>query len=117
MLSILSLESMEFYAYHGCFKEENIIGGHFQVNLDLEFNSEVAEESDQIQDTINYPEVYQIVKTQMMINSKLIEHVARRIIDAIKDKFPVVEHVQVKISKMNPPIGEKINNVSILIKR
>ncbi len=107
---------MEFYAYHGCFKEEQIIGTRFLVDLYLETNTDKAEMSDELADTVNYQEVYLLVKKEMEIKSKLLEHVGRRILDAVKESFPEVNSASLKISKMNPPLGGKMKNVSLTMR-
>ena len=112
-MSTISIEQMEFYAYHGCFKEEQIIGTRFLVDLYLETDTDKAEKSDDLSDTVNYQEVYLLVKKEMEIKSKLLEHVGRRILDAIKNTYPEVNSAELKISKMNPPLGGKMNNVSL----
>ncbi len=104
---------MEFYAYHGCFKEEQIIGTRFLVDLYLETDTKKAEKTDELADTVNYQEVYLLVKTEMEIKSKLLEHVGKRILDAIIKNFPEVGFAKLKISKMNPPLGGKMQNVSL----
>jgi dihydroneopterin aldolase len=109
------LEGMEFYAYHGHYKEEQIIGTKFIIELEIEFESDTAEHSDHLSDTINYQEVYQLVKKEMEINAHLIESVARRILNAIKQMFPQVKMVQVKISKINPPLGGKVKQVTFIL--
>ena len=75
-MSTISIEGMEFYAYHGHFAEEQIIGTWFVVDLFLKTDTTRAEQSDDLQDTVNYLEVYQTVKQEMQISSKLLEHVA-----------------------------------------
>ena len=107
---------MEFYAYHGCFKEEQIIGTRFLVDLYLETDTAEAEKSDELADTVNYQEVYLLVKKEMEIKSSLLEHVGRRILNAVKESFPQVKSAELKISKMNPPLGGKINNVSLTLR-
>ena len=109
------LEGMEFFAYHGHFKEEQIIGTKFIVDLEMMFPSEAAEYSDQLTDTINYQEVYQLVKEVMEVNSHLLENVARRILDAVKTAFPKLTFLQVKIAKVNPPLGGKVKQVSCVL--
>lgn len=86
-MTTISIEGMEFFAYHGCFPEENIIGTRFVLDLYLETNTNEAEVSDELSKTVNYMEVYQIVKKQMSIKSNLLEHVGRRIIDEVKACF------------------------------
>ena len=115
-MSTISIEQMEFYAYHGCFKEEQIIGTRFLVDLYLDLDTEKAEKSDDLSDTVNYQEVYLLVKKEMEIKSKLLEHVGRRILDTVKQKFPQVMAASLKISKMNPPLGGKIKNVSLTMR-
>ena len=112
-MAIISIEKMEFYAYHGCFQEEQIIGTRFLVDLYLETDTKKAEKTDELADTVNYQEVYLLVKTEMEIKSKLLEHVGKRILDAIIKNFPEVDFAKLKISKMNPPLGGKMQNVSL----
>ena len=106
------LEGMEFFAYHGCFHEEQIIGTQFKVDLELEVDTSKAETSDHLKDTINYMEVYGLVQHEMEQKSQLIEHVARRILDAVKTAFPEVSSLEVKISKTNPSLGGKVKQVA-----
>ena len=111
MGSIL-LEGMEFFAFHGCFKEEQVIGGKFVVNLELCNGVSRAEETDRLQDTIDYVKVYRLVKKEMEIKSHLLEHVARRILDAVENTFPEVTEIRLSISKLNPPVGGKVQRIS-----
>lgn len=109
------LEGMEFFAYHGHFKEEQIIGTKFIVDLEMTFETGKAEYSDHLGDTINYQEAYLVVKKEMEINAHLLESVARRILDALVHSFPQLKSVQVKISKVNPPLGGKVKQVSCML--
>jgi 7,8-dihydroneopterin aldolase/epimerase/oxygenase len=106
------LEGMEFFAYHGCFREEQLIGTKFTVDLAIEADTTSAENSDHLADTLNYVSVYQLVKTEMEQKSNLLEHVARRIILAVTSNFPDVSGIEMKISKQNPPVGGKMKQVS-----
>jgi dihydroneopterin aldolase len=115
-MSKISLEGMEFFAYHGCFSEEQIIGTHFIVDLWIDANTAEAEETDKLSKTLNYQEIYLLVKEQMAIKSKLLEHVGRRILKTLMEKFPEIINAEVKISKMNPPLGGKLKNVSLTLK-
>jgi len=114
-MSVISLEGMEFFAYHGCFSEEQIIGTHFNVDLWIEANTTEAEETDKLSKTLNYQEIYFIVKEQMAIKSKLLEHVGRRILNGLQQNFPEIKYAKVKISKMNPPLGGKLKCVSLTL--
>lgn len=111
----IALENMEFFAYHGCFSEEQIIGTRFIVNLWIEADTTEAEQTDKLSKTINYQEVFLLVKEQMAEKSKLLEHVGRRILSALKDEFPEIISAKIKVSKMNPPLGGKIGSVSLTL--
>jgi len=108
-------KGMEFFAYHGHFKEEQIIGTKFIVDLELLFESKNAEYSDHLNDTINYQEIYQLVKIEMEINAHLLENVARRILNTLMKTFPQIISLEVKISKINPPLGGKVEQVSFVL--
>ena len=112
-MAVISIEGMEFFAYHGCFKEEQVIGTKFRCDLFLQVDTTKAEQTDSLHDTVNYQEVYQVVKAEMEIKSKLLEHVGRRILRRVKQAFPQVSHARLKIRKLNPPLGGKIDFVSV----
>ncbi|MBN2615411.1 MAG: dihydroneopterin aldolase [Bacteroidales bacterium] len=112
-MAVISIEGMEFFAYHGCFKEEQVIGTKFRCDLFLEVDTTKAEQTDNLHDTVNYQEVFQLVKVEMKTKSKLLEHVGRRILDRIMLEFPQVKHARLKIRKLNPPLGGKMDFVSL----
>ena len=109
------LEGMEFYAYHGHFKEEQIIGTKFTVDLEIEFDTSIPEKSDRLRDTVNYQEIYKVVQNEMEQKSHLLEHVARRILDAVIQKNPSIIKASVKLSKLNPAIGGKMKQVTCVL--
>ena len=114
-MSRISINNMSFYAFHGCFAEESVIGTNFRVDCEFECDTSAAEQSDNIQDTISYLEVYQVIKQQMEIPSHLLEHVSRRIITAVFENFPSVSYCKVKVYKLNPPLGGKMDSVSVCL--
>ena len=114
-MATIALEGMEFHAYHGCFAEEQVTGNTFYVDIYFDTDTSMAEDTDDLNETVNYAEVYEIIKAQMEIKSKLLEHVGKRIIDAITKRFPEVETIELKVSKMNPPIGGKVDNISVIL--
>lgn len=116
-MSFIELDGMEFFSYHGCFKEEQLIGTKFKVDLLIEVDTTEAEKDDDLSKTINYLDVYQLVKSQMLIKSKLLENVAKRILDELFNKFPSILHAKVKVYKINPPLGGKLNSVSLTLSR
>ena len=107
------IENMRFYAHHGCFEQERTIGTHFRVDLVFMTDTSKAEVSDNIEDTVNYLEVYRVVKAEMEKPSHLLEHVARRVGEAVLRDFAAVERVDVKVSKLNPPLGGQMDAVSV----
>lgn len=111
------IENMEFYSFHGHFKEERIVGNKFLVDLTIETDMKIPSESDNLKDAVNYQRAYEIVKLQMEKKSYLLEHIAGRIIDAIYAEMAGIRKVTVKVSKMNPPMGGKIGSVSVVISR
>lgn len=116
-MSVIRIENMKFYAYHGCFSEEQAIGTRFSVDVEMSTDTTKAQTSDNIQDTVNYLSVYQVVKREMMIPSHLLEHVADRIANAVMDEFLAVDSMIVKVSKMNPPLGGQMDCVSVEIEK
>jgi 7,8-dihydroneopterin aldolase/epimerase/oxygenase len=113
----IKIENMEFYSFHGHFKEEQIVGNKFIVNLAIETDMKVPSESDNLKDAVDYQRVYQIIKLEMEKKSHLLEHIAGRIIDAIYSEMKGIQKITVKVSKMNPPMGGKIGSVSVELTR
>lgn len=109
----IRLNGMEFYAYHGCYHEEQMTGNHFTVDMVMDTGMEKASETDDLNDALNYAEVYELVKQEMSIRSHLLEHVSARILNKIFERFPQTERVEVCVSKLNPPIGGQVRNVSV----
>jgi len=116
-MGLIHLEDIEFYAFHGCFKEEQLTGNRFIVNLTLETDMDVPAETDSIEDALNYQIAYQLVKKEISITSHLLENVAKRILDALFTQFPQLKLARVKVSKMNPPMGSVMKCVSIEMER
>lgn len=114
-MSQISIEGMEFFAYHGCFAEEQIIGNRFMVDLFFEVDTTNAEVSDDLSKTVNYQSVYEVVKKEMEVPSKLLEHLGHRVIKSVCAEFTTIEQLTLKISKLNPPIGGKVDRVSVVL--
>jgi 7,8-dihydroneopterin aldolase/epimerase/oxygenase len=116
-MGTICIEDMEFYAFHGHFREERIVGNRFLVDLTIETDMKAPMESDNLKDAVNYQRVYEIVKLQMEKKSHLLEHIAGRILDAIYSEIEGIKKATVKVSKMNPPMGGKIGSVSVVLSR
>ena len=109
----IKLNGMKYYAYHGCYPEEQLTGNWFLVNLVLDTDMEKASKSDDIQDALNYVEVCELVKQEMNVTSHLLEHVCARILDSLFVHFPQLEQIEVEVAKLNPPVGGQIESVSV----
>ena len=107
------LKGMRFYAYHGCFEEEQRIGTHFTVDMALTYDAEAAVSSDDVEKSVNYQKVYRTIKQVMDEPRHLIETVADHIIQHVKREFPEVQSVTVKVCKMNPPLDGKTEYVAV----
>lgn len=116
-MGLIQIEGMEFYAYHGHFIEEQIVGNKFILDITIETDTKPAEKSDQLDDALDYQLVYKIIKEQMEIKSNLLENIATRILDALFDQFINIEKATLKVSKMNPPMGGQIEKVSVTLSR
>ena len=109
------VEGIHIHAYHGCLPEEGKIGCKYLVDVIMETDFTEAAVTDDLSKTIDYVIVYNIVKTQMAIRSKLIEQVGQRIVNELKKKFNILRHVTVKVIKLNPPMNGDVQQVSIVI--
>jgi dihydroneopterin aldolase len=116
-MGLIKIENMEFYAFHGHFREEQIVGNRFLVDLTIETDMTVAANTDNLRDAVNYQKAYEIVKAQMGKKSYLLENIAGRILDALYMEMEGVRKATVKVSKMNPPMGGKIGSVSVIMER
>lgn len=116
-MGMIQLENMEFYANHGCYKEEQIVGNQFLVDLTLHTNCDLPRQSDNIEDALNYLKVYEFIKEEMDIKSHLLEHVAGRILDRLYKEFNQIDKATVKVRKMNPPLGGKLESVSVTLSK
>ena len=93
--------------------QETQVGGEFLVSLRVGYPIQAAMETDDVADTLNYAELYQLVKREMEIPSKLLEHVAGRIVKAIGEQFPKVSSIHLKITKKNPPMGADCDGAGV----
>ena len=110
------LNEIRVYAFHGCMEEEKRVGSDYIVNLEVEANMESAARSDALEDAVDYVKLNAIVKEEMSVRSKLLEHVAQRIIDRIIEQFPKIMGVVVSVAKQNPPIGGDVREVCVRLK-
>lgn len=103
METSIKLEKMRFYAYHGVGEQERTVGNEFEVTVELKYPFEAALVSDNLEDTLDYSFLYTIVEREMNEPSRLLEHVAGRIINAIKKEIPAAAAGELSITKLHPP--------------
>ncbi len=115
METYILLENVEIHANHGVFPQETLVGNLFMINLKIKVDFENASKSDDLVETISYASVFDLVKAEMSVPSKLLEHVAGRIVRVLKKEFPDIEQIELKISKRNPPVGGQVEYASVMI--
>ena len=111
----IELKKMIFHAYHGVMKQERIVGNTYQIDLKLFHDLKRAIVSDKLEDTLNYADIYKIVKEEMLIPSHLLEHVAGRIVRKIKQNYPCISKIKIRLAKINPPIEGEIQEAAVVI--
>lgn len=107
------LNNIRLYAYHGCLAEEAVIGSDYRVDLVLSTSLSLSCQTDNLHDTIDYVAATEIVITEMAVRSKLLEHVANRIISSLFSQFATLDNATVRVAKINPPIGADVESVEI----
>ncbi len=114
-MGYIELEKMEFFAYHGCFPEERLVGNVFYVSFGYKYDMKKVFASDNINDAIDYQSIYNIIREEMQNPVNLIEYLANKILDRIFYSFPCIEMAKIKITKQNPSMGGKLEGVSVEI--
>ena len=112
-MGTIKLQNIRTFSFHGCLEEEGKIGSDYRVDLEIKTDLRKSSLSDDIKDTVDYVLLNQIVVEEMDIRSKLLEHVANRIILRIFKEIPSVSRIILAVSKLNPPIGGDVEAVSI----
>jgi dihydroneopterin aldolase len=112
-MGTIKLQNIRTFSFHGCLEEEGKIGSDYRVDLEIKTDLRKSALSDDIKDTVDYVLLNQIVVDEMDIRSKLLEHVANRIIVRIFKEIPSVSRIILSVSKLNPPIGGDVEAVTI----
>ena len=114
----IHIEEMEFFAFHGHYQEEQIVGNRFLVDLEMDTDLSVPAESDKLDDAVNYQQAYQIIGNEMMrTKSNLLENIGKRILDALYGEMNGIKKATIRIRKLNPPMGGPIKSVGIIMSR
>jgi dihydroneopterin aldolase len=114
-MGTIKLQNIRTFSFHGCLKEEALIGSDYRVDLEIKTDLRKSSMTDELKDTVDYVLLNNIVVEEMAIRSKLLEHVAHRIIARIFSEIPSVSRILLGVSKLNPPIGGDVEAVTIEI--
>ena len=111
--STIFIDHLRMYAHHGVMPQERTVGAYFDLCLRVHYNISRACASDDVAHTLNYAELLQAVREQMLIPSALLEHVAARIGEAIFAQFKEATAVELKLTKLNPPMGADCDGAGV----
>ena len=109
----IRLEGLKIYAYHGVLPQENLVGAYFYIDLKLKTDFTHAAKTDELEGTVSYADIFEVVKEEMSITSKLLEHVCQRIASRIFNDFPTIEAIDICLSKENPPMGACAKSIGV----
>ena len=110
---VVFIRNIKFHALHGVMPQERCVGGDFIVSVEVMADVRKAFETDDVEDTVNYALLYDVIKKEMLTPSSLLEHVANRIAKAIFDKFDSAAEVSLEIIKTNPPMGAQCDGAGV----
>ena len=113
----IKLKNIRCYSFHGCLKEESIIGGEYRTDVWIKLKKESLIKNDELSETVDYGAVTRVVVEEMKKNSKLIESVCERIVDRVIKLSITIKYVRARVCKINPPIDGDVENVSVEIKK
>ena len=112
-MGLITVEGIRVFAYHGHLPEESVLGGHFIVNVWVEADTSEVEKTDDLNDTVDYVKIIDLVKKLMSVRSNLIEVPAKRILEEIL-LLPRVQKAKVEIEKIQPPIDAVFDKISVM---
>ena len=116
-MDTIHLYGLRCYSNHGCLDEESVIGSEYIVNLAVKADIQTATETDDLTLTVDYVDLCRIAEREIKVRSKLIEHVANRIILSVFQELSLVQEVDLELKKINPPINGDVSYVSIEMNR
>jgi len=114
-MSTITISNIRCYSFHGCLKEEAIIGAEYIVDISIETDTTEAERSDDLSKTVDYVDVFEIVKREMRVRSNLIEHVTKRIAETLLVEIIRIDEVRVCVTKIAPPLNGDVSQASVTV--
>ena len=109
----IRIEGIKFYAFHGVLPQENLVGANFYIDLKLKTDFSRAAETDELEGTVSYADIYASVKEEMDMPSKLLEHVCQRIASRLFKDFPTIVSIDICLYKENPPMGACAQRIGV----
>jgi dihydroneopterin aldolase len=109
----IHLKGLQLYAYHGVLPQERQTGSYFYINLSIKTDFSQASQTDNLEGTISYADIFEAVKSEMNTPSSLLEHVCERISKRLFNDFPTIEEINIELNKENPPMGACVKSVGI----
>ena len=113
----IHVENIRTKSFHGCLDEEAIIGGDYRTDVWVMLKKNYEIKDDELNETVDYGVVSEIVAEEMAVRSKLIESVCERIVNKVFGLSKNIQWAKVKVCKINPPIDGDVENVSVEIKK
>ena len=113
--SYIHINGIRLHARHGVLPQERLTGNDYNIDTRIAYNINRAAITDDVADTLNYAEVYNIIKEEMAKPSKLIEHVAKRITDRLMAEHSDISSIMLRITKLNPPMGADCHGAGVEI--
>ena len=113
----IQVNNIKLYAYHGCLEEEAKIGSWYRVDVEVEADLSKSSQTDELLDTVDYVHLNHVVKEEMAIRSKLLEEVAKRILNRFFIELDMVNKATVSVAKINPPIGGNVQEVVVILSK
>jgi dihydroneopterin aldolase len=112
MKTTVSLKGLEFFSYHGYYPEERKAGNKFVIDIEVTLKS-FDSNDDNINDTVNYLDLFKICEKEMANTQKLLETVVFNIISTVKNDLNNVTSGKVKLEKMSPQLGGKVEKATV----
>ncbi len=116
-MGTIYIEGIKVYAYHGVLYEENKIGCYYNIDITIKTCLLKASTSDNLDDTINYVRITDIVQNIMKTSVKLLEYATHKINTTLIESFPQIKHIKTKLSKINPPVNGEVKQISIILEQ
>lgn len=112
-MNLIGIEGIKVVAPIGIYEEERAIGSKFKVDVYIETDLEIDKVEDDLSKTVDYESIYKIVKAKMNKKFNLMETVLKEIYSGIKSKYPDIKTVKIRVRKLNPIGGDKVDSAFI----